>query len=387
MPEATLVVNGEKRQWILKRMLDTTGEGDVWSGYNFTEYLKRAGLNPETIRINSMTRQRFLNECDQIFKKPKYAIKFLNNPTPASLKMMGQEVDALKKLDDPHIITIYDYMIEMPPPKPQEEEPEQEGAEEKQATYPPFYVMELIEGETLAELAEKKKEFQGKVHESLALMVEMATALSMAHKAGVVHRDLKPENILVRTDGTPVIIDFGICHVINGMMYNLTGKTSEVRCFMPPELTAIRVRDEDVCGANDIYSFGKLLYYLISGGKQLPHDYYSRPEYDLRLKYPSKQMDSAYKIFERTITENVEQRIQSIEELLETIKDELVEGTTCIFCHGGVYQELSGEILAKLWTYSQSAEIRQYRPRLYVCDKCGNLQYFCESRIIDRYKA
>jgi len=388
MPEAAQLIQGIKNWWILKKRLDEEdGESDVWSAYDFGEYLRKAGLKMETIRVNPMTRSRFLNECEFLFKKPQYAVKFLNNPTADSLNRFGAETQALMNLDDPHIIKIYDYKSEMPPPETDEEDEAEEEGEEKQPPYPPFYVMEYIEGHTLKTKAEFEKIYEGNEHEALALIVEIASALKNAHNAGIVHRDLKPENILISDDGTPIIIDFGICQVIDGKRHNLTGKEAPSEFFMPPELSVAQINEGDVCGANDIYSLGKLLYYLISGGKQLPHDWHRREEWDLRSKYESKQMDSVYKILDKTLTPSVIERVQTIDQLLNTMKDDLVGGAQCTFCKDGNYRELNDEATSKLWPGSRDPEMIGYTPRLFVCDKCGNMQYFSESKILDKHKA
>ncbi len=388
MPEATQLIQGINNWWILKEQLDEEGgESDVWSSYDFSEYLRKAGLKMETIRVNPMTRSRFLNECEFLFKKPQYAVKFLNNPTPDSLSRFGSETQTLMNLDDPHIIRVFDYKTEMPAPESGEEEEGEEDGEEKQPPYPPFYVMELIEGHTLKTKAEFEKVFEGNEHEALALIVEIASALNTAHKAGIIHRDLKPENILIKDDGTPIIIDFGICHVIDGRRHNLTGIEAPTEFFMPPELSVMQIKEGDVCGASDIYSLGKLLYYLISGGKQLPHDWHHREEWDLRKTSKSKQMDSVYKILDKTLTPSVVERVQTIDQLLNTMKDDLVGGTQCTFCKDGYYQELDDEATSTMWPGSRSQELLEFHPRLFVCDVCGNLQYFSESKILDKHKA
>jgi serine/threonine protein kinase len=55
--------------------------------------------------------------------------------------------------------------------------------------------------------------FGGDVRASVEALLPIIDALTAAHQAGVIHRDVKPPNILFRADGTPVLADFGICHM------------------------------------------------------------------------------------------------------------------------------------------------------------------------------
>ncbi len=74
-----------------------------------------------------------------------------------------------------------------------------------------FYVMPYIEGETLADRLERKKQLP--VDEAVMIATDVAGALHAAHKQGVIHRDVKPANILM-TAGRPLVADFGIALAI-----------------------------------------------------------------------------------------------------------------------------------------------------------------------------
>src|SRR4026208_1685280 len=77
---------------------------------------------------------------------------------------------------------------------------------------PDYLVMELVEGETLADvLAQRPRLSPGlPIDEPLRIVREIALALAAAHDAGIMHRDLKPGNIKIRTDGTVKVLDFGL---------------------------------------------------------------------------------------------------------------------------------------------------------------------------------
>jgi serine/threonine protein kinase len=133
-----------------------------------------------------------------------------------------------------------------------------------------FYVMELVEGETL----EAKVRREGPMPLALALEVieQAARALAAAEKCGVVHRDIKPSNIMLESDpsGTPIVkvIDYGIAKILNpeaerGAEQTQTGfigtpAFASPEQFAPSEQMKIDTR-------SDIYSLGATFWYLLSG--------------------------------------------------------------------------------------------------------------------------
>jgi serine/threonine protein kinase len=387
MPESTQIIKGMNKRWILKSPLDS--EEQVWSAYDFSLYLEKADLRADHIVINPMTRTRFLQECSVIFREPQHAVRFLVNPSPAALEAFSREIETLGAVHDPRIVRIHDYKLEVtePPPPPEGiKETEEEAAAREKEGYLPFYVMDKIQGQTLENLAGRKKAYEGKIHESLALMKEIGLALVKAHKAGLVHRDLKPKNIFIRDDGSPVIIDIGACQLVNGHRHMLVGGGPDSSCFFAPELGSFGVSQRDVCPANDVYSFGKLLYYLVSGGRELPRESHRQGEYDLRKKDPSRPMELMYKIFDRTITGDLSRRVQSVEELLTLIDREMQEGATCVFCGKGTYKPISKRLMQAIWHIEEEPGHRSYEARLLVCDNCGNIQNFCDTHIISDSK-
>ena len=76
-----------------------------------------------------------------------------------------------------------------------------------------FLVMELVEGETLAERIAKGLI---PIDEAIPLFIQIAEGLEAAHEKGIIHRDLKPANIKIGPDGTPKILDFGLAKALAG---------------------------------------------------------------------------------------------------------------------------------------------------------------------------
>ncbi|MBI2563135.1 MAG: serine/threonine protein kinase, partial [candidate division NC10 bacterium] len=126
-----------------------------------------------------------------------------------------------------------------------------------------FLVMELIEGQTLAEVLRTRRPLP--LDEVLAVGEQAAQALDYAHRHAIVHRDIKPANILLTRDGVAKVTDFGIAR-ITGTETTQTGQTLGTTSYMSPEQIAGLPLD----GRSDIFSLGAVLYELLSGEKAFP---------------------------------------------------------------------------------------------------------------------
>ncbi|MCA9642552.1 MAG: protein kinase, partial [Myxococcales bacterium] len=124
----------------------------------------------------------------------------------------------------------------------------------------PFYVMERLEGETLA--ARVKRE--GRIHpaEAARIAAEILEGLTAAHEIGIVHRDVKPPNIFLLRDGSVKLLDFGIAKVHSSAM-NITGRGVAVGTprYMSPE----QARGDRVDGRADLYAVGLILFEMLAG--------------------------------------------------------------------------------------------------------------------------
>ncbi|MDQ4076999.1 MAG: protein kinase, partial [Chloroflexota bacterium] len=121
-------------------------------------------------------------------------------------------------------------------------------------------VMEYVPGGTLRDLLDKEGALPLK--RVLAIALELADALTRAHHLGIIHRDLKPENVLLAEDGTPRLTDFGVAR-LEGEEVRLTRTGSLVGspAYMSPEA----LRGEELDARSDIWSFGVLLYEMLTG--------------------------------------------------------------------------------------------------------------------------
>ena len=136
-----------------------------------------------------------------------------------------------------------------------------------------YIVMELLEGETLAERMDRVGELP--MVEALRIARQCAAALAAAHAKDIVHRDLKPENIFLVHDSEAQagerakVLDFGICksHSPHLTVRTLTGVTMGTPIYMSPEQCRGAA---DVDHRSDLYSLGCVLFHMLTG--QPPFD-------------------------------------------------------------------------------------------------------------------
>ncbi|MGH9118825.1 MAG: protein kinase domain-containing protein [Acidimicrobiales bacterium] len=124
-------------------------------------------------------------------------------------------------------------------------------------------VMELVRGRTLRQELDARPERVLEPFEAAAVVAEVAEALDVAHKAGVVHRDVKPGNVLLSEDGRVMVTDFGIAKALQEGEGDLTvtGTTLGTVKYLAPE----QVEGEPVDARTDVYALGVILYELVCG--------------------------------------------------------------------------------------------------------------------------
>jgi len=173
----------------------------------------------------------------------KVAIKVLKPELGAVLgaQRFLAEIRVTANLRHPHILPLYD-------------------SGEADGTL--FYVMPLVEGESLRDRLDREKQLP--VDAALQIAREVADALSYAHARGVIHRDIKPENILLES-GHAVVADFGIAKAVRiagGQSLTQTGISLGTPAYMSPEQAA---GEQDLDGRSDLYALACVLYEMLAG--------------------------------------------------------------------------------------------------------------------------
>ncbi|HEU5101852.1 MAG TPA: protein kinase, partial [Roseiflexaceae bacterium] len=121
-------------------------------------------------------------------------------------------------------------------------------------------VMEYVPGGSLRTLLDTAGPLP--LSQVLALILELADALSRAHHLGIIHRDLKPENVLLAADGTPRLTDFGLARwEQDATALTQSGTLFGSPAYMSPEA----IRSEELDARSDIWSLGVVLYELLAG--------------------------------------------------------------------------------------------------------------------------
>jgi serine/threonine protein kinase len=149
-----------------------------------------------------------------------------------------REARLAARLNHPNAVAIYDVVVD-------------EGL--------PCLVMELVNGKSLKEsIAEK-----GRLDPIAAARIgrQVAAALGVAHRAGIVHRDVKPANVLIATDGTAKLTDFGIARDEGDAGLTSTGTFIGTPNFLGPEIAL----GGNHSPASDVWALGALLYAAVEG--------------------------------------------------------------------------------------------------------------------------
>lgn len=127
-----------------------------------------------------------------------------------------------------------------------------------------YLTMPFVEGENLADVL--KREGKLPVPRVLAIAKQVGSGLAAAHEVGVVHRDLKPENVMIASDGGALIMDFGISRSVSGTgTVTALGAVMGTLEYMAPE----QAQGQPVDHRADIYSFGLLLYDMLTGRQRV----------------------------------------------------------------------------------------------------------------------
>src|SRR5215475_6315303 len=165
------------------------------------------------------------------------------------LRRFEQEARASSALNHPNILTVYDIG-------------DHDGS--------PFIVAELLEGE---ELREQLNGGPLPVRAAIDYAQQIASGLAAAHAKGIVHRDLKPENLFITTEGRVKILDFGLAKLKPPQVGDADSQAPTQRKITDPGtvlgtvgyMAPEQVRGQEADARADIFSFGVILYEMLSG--------------------------------------------------------------------------------------------------------------------------
>jgi non-specific serine/threonine protein kinase len=192
-----------------------------------------------------------------------------------------------------------------------------------------FIVMEYIDGMELKDKINSpvspldKGEIKGglTIEDVTNVATQIAEGLDAAHKKGIVHRDIKSSNIMITNDGKIKIMDFGLAKIGKGEQVTRIGTTIGTVAYMSPE----QARGEKIDNRTDIWSFGVVLYEMITGELPFKGDYDQAIIYSILNEEPQivKKFEgqrSIKKVVRKALKKDREKRYRQIREMIEDLE-------------------------------------------------------------------
>ncbi|HEY9500116.1 MAG TPA: protein kinase, partial [Pyrinomonadaceae bacterium] len=275
--------------------------GQVVGSYEITSLIGRGGMGEVYLAEDKRLRR-------------KVALKLLPSSVTkdaSRLHRFEQEARAASALNHPNIIAIYEII---------------------EANSTLMMATEFVDGETLRH----RLSFGAlPINEVLNISIQIADALSAAHKAGIVHRDIKPDNIMIRPDGYVKVLDFGLAKLSepDSAQFFTEAYTQQIKTgsgvvigtvgYMSPE----QARGQAVDARSDIFNLGAVIYEMVAGQRpfagETPSDSLAAilkvdPEPLSRLA--SETPAELERIVSKALRKDREERYQSVKDLLLDLK-------------------------------------------------------------------
>ena len=252
--------------------------------------------------------------AEHLILKAPVAVKLLERDAPPDEDTVARflrEAQAAAALRSPHVVQIIDY-----------------GVDGRW----PFIVMELLEGETLAQRIKRKRRLSNE--ETVRILAHVGRAMSKAHDAGIVHRDLKPENVfLVHNEDEEIakVLDFGVAKVSSTALgaestRTRTGSILGTPYYMSPEQAQ---GNKTVDHRSDLWALGVIAFECLTGTRP----FYSDGLGDLVLAICVRDIPVPSAVapvpigfdtwFARAVARDIELRFQSAREMIDALREAL----------------------------------------------------------------
>jgi serine/threonine protein kinase/Flp pilus assembly protein TadD len=185
-----------------------------------------------------------------------------------------------------------------------------------------FIVMEYCEGETLRQVIQKETLSIRKV---MDVAVQICEGLTIAHEKGIVHRDIKSDNIMLTPRGQVKIMDFGLAKLKGATKLTQSRTTLGTASYMSPE----QAQREEVDHRSDIFSFGVVLYELLTGQLPFQGDHEAAVLHAIINEEPlpvarfnNKVSAKLQDVVDKTLAKEKEERYQHIDDVLADLRRE-----------------------------------------------------------------
>ncbi len=240
------------------------------------------------------------------------AIKFIPaylTDNPVQKDRFINEAKALAALNHPNVATIY-------------------GIEESESES--FIVMEYVDGCDLRKILTDHGSESGNyfmpIEKILQISLQVVEGMQAAHQKQIIHRDIKPENIMIGFQDRVKILDFGIAKITGKQSLTKIGTAVGTAAYMSPEQASGQQLDH----RSDIWSFGVVLYEMITGRRPFDGDYEQSIVYSIlhgqpdsielyRQDVPENLRDIVYK----SLSKNPDHRYQHCEELVAELRSSI----------------------------------------------------------------
>ncbi|MCX6137728.1 MAG: protein kinase [Ignavibacteriales bacterium] len=224
------------------------------------------------------------------------ALKFLPHhlaATPDDQARFLQEARSASALNHPNICTIHDICLD----------PDQQ-----------YIVMECIDGKTLRQLIPIQK-----MQTAIEYAIQIGEVLQEAHGKGVVHHDVKTDNIMVNAKNQIKVMDFGLAKLKGSLRLTKTMSTAGTLAYMAPE----QIQSGDVDTRSDIFSFGVVLYEMLTGHLPFRGEHEAAMMYSIVneeprpvQKYLPEASSELMHILNRALEKEPDERYQSVAEMV-----------------------------------------------------------------------
>jgi len=227
--------------------------------------------------------------------------------TPETIERFRREGEALRELNHPNIVKMLDTF-------------QHEGQH--------YLVMEFVSGGDLKDLIDGDDSLD--IQQIVNMAIDLADALTRAHRLNIIHRDLKPANVLIGEDGVLRLTDFGVAHVGSKERVTDTDAIVGTIDYLPPEAF-----DGSFDARGDIWAFGVMLFEMLAGKRPFTGDTIietlqaitTKPIPDLEALCPSAPValvDLVYRMLEG----DPQARISSVRHVGAQLEDILHERVT-----------------------------------------------------------
>lgn len=331
--------------WVVSKPLGKGGQGQVFlvrklTSIGLKEIQKKfdnsnADFNP-VITYSNDARRLFAEELFSAFTTfsdlERGALKVLHNPERAknpetAEKRFRKEIAVLRENLHPSLVRLLDSNLEKR-----------------------WFVMELHSGR----LEQIRHLYERNLRGALSAIRPVIEAVSKLHERDLVHRDIKPDNIFVSDHSRLVLGDLGLVHELTSSEDRPTMTQENVGSWewMPTWAQGMRV--DEVPFAFDVFTLGKVIWWMLSGKRFLRFHYLKEPEFDLEKLFPGDpDMQTANEFLQKCVVERALDGLQDAAEMLSEV-DRIMHGTSDVTTAPSPSPE---EIAAENQDAAQNAEL------------------------------